>query len=284
MGRVRIVTDSTADIPASLTSALDIAVVPVQVPAGQERHPAGRGLLPQTFYDGQGERPELAPVSQPPLRQFVETYRQLLDQETRDAVVSIHSEESARGTVNTAWSASQMLFDPSRVEIMDTGQLSMGIGWVAVEAARMARAGATMVEVRQTVQDLLPRVRTAAMIDDLEALHEGRQVTLVPAVVGSLLKTKALASLQGGEVLVWEKVRTRARALRRLVDQVREWEPLVEMAVLHTGDEELAQYLAEAVQDLVPAKKILVLPAGPSLAARIGLDALGVAAVVVTDG
>lgn len=289
MRRVRIVTDSTADVPAGLASELDISVVPVQVRSGQEEYQGGIDLLPQTLYGGQAQHPELAqgpefaPVSQPPLGRFVETYRRLLDKEQSDAVLSIHSAESVRGTVNVAWSASQMLPDPSRVEIIDTGQLSMAIGWIAVEAARVAKAGATQAEVGQVVRDLLPRLRMVAMIDDLETLHEDGQITLVSAALGSVLQIKALASLQDGELVVWEKVRTRARALKRLVDQVREWEPLVEMAVLHTGAEELAQYLAEAVHDLVPARRMLVLPAGPVLTGLVGLDAIGVAAVVVAE-
>jgi DegV family protein with EDD domain len=283
MGRVRIVTDSTADIPASLASELEITVVPVQTPARQEVHQESRTPLPKAFNSVRGPSPDMAPLAKPPLERFVETYGRLLGRERGDIAVSIHSEESARGTVDAAWHASQMLFDPSRVQIIDTGQLSMGMGWVAVEAARAAQAGAAVTEVRQAVQDLLPRVRTAAMINDLETLHKGGQITVVSAAIGSLLGTKVLASLQGGELVVREKVRTPARGMKRLVEQVREWEPLAEVAVLHTGAGELAHYLSEAVQDLVPARRVMVLSAGPSLAARVGLDALGVAAVVLPD-
>jgi DegV family protein with EDD domain len=284
MQRVQIVTDSTADIPASLASALDIAVVPVQAHAWQEVGEEGIGLQAENLYSGQGQSPEMALVSQLSLRQFADTYQRLLDQEQIDTAVSIHSEESLRGIVNTAWSASQMLFDPSRVEIMDTGQVSMGMGWVVIKAARVARAGANRAGIREAIQEVLPRVRTAVVIDDLEILRESGRIRRLSAALGLLSNAKALANLQAGEIVVWDRVRTQARGLRRLVDRAREWEPLAEVAVLHTGAEELSQYLAEAVQELVPARRIWVLPAGQSLTARVGRDAFGVAAVVAGQG
>lgn len=123
-----------------------------------------------------------------------------------------------------------------------------------------------------------------AIIDDPKASRGGLQATLLSTPLGGALKSKALANLQAGEVLIWEKTRTRVGALQRLVDHVREWAPLVEVAILHSGARELAQYCAEALQDLIPAQRMQVLPAGPALAALVGLNALGVAAVVGAEG
>lgn len=149
MSRTRIVTDSTADIPTDLAVELDIAVVPVRIPLDLLDYHDGSESLSEDFYDDPAWHTELSwgaelnPVSAPPLKRFVETYRRLLNNEQSGAVVSIHGVERLCGTLNVAWSASQMLTDPARVEIIDTGQISMGIGWLAVEAARAARAGAS---------------------------------------------------------------------------------------------------------------------------------------------
>jgi DegV family protein with EDD domain len=283
MRRVRIVTDATADIPTRLATELDIAVVPIQAHFWREEHQSEIGPLPEDFASQQGQVPWLDRDSRPPLARFVETYRRLLDKERNDSVVSIHSARSVPDLANLAWSASQMLPDPSRVEIVDTGQLSMGIGWVAIEAARQARLGTSQEQVGRTAKGLVPQVRMAAMIDDLEALRQGGQLKRFSAAVGSILKVKALANLRDGEAIIWDRARTRSEALKRLVDLVREWEPLVEIAVLHTGAEELGQYFMEAVHNLIPARKLPVLPAGPVLAGLVGRDALGVAAVAVAE-
>jgi DegV family protein with EDD domain len=290
MRRTRIVTDSTADIPSDLASELDIAIVPVRLPVDPLGCYDGSESLPESFYGEPARHSELSrgsewnPVSDPPLKRFAETYQRLLSKERSGAVVSIHGAERVCGTLNIAWSASQMLTEPARVALIDTGQISMGIGWLAVEAARAARTGACSSEVVQAVTELLPRVRAAAIIDDPKVLRGGLQSTLLSRAFGRAPKSKALANLQAGEVLIWEKTRTQVGALQRLVDHVREWAPLVEVAVLHTGAKELAQYCAEALQDLIPARRMQVLPAGPGLIALVGLNALGVAAVVGAEG
>jgi len=94
----------------------------------------------------------------------------------------------------------------------------------------------------------------------------------------------AVLSLQSREVLVWGKVRTRSKTLKRLVAQVREWGSLTEMAVLHTGAEELAKGLVDAFHDLVPANQLLMLPAGPALTTHLGLGAVALAAVMAARG
>jgi DegV family protein with EDD domain len=284
MTPVRIVTDSTADVPAAFAAELDIAVVPLQVLLGQEVYQNGVDLQPRTFFEKLAGSSELPRTSQPPVGQFVQTYQQLLDREQCEAVVSIHVAGSLSGTVNAARTAVQMLSDPSRVEVIDSGLLSMGIGWAAIEAARLAQTGAPPLEVSRAVRSLLPRVRTALMIDNLENLYRGGRITLISAALGTALRVKPLLSIRDGEISVWGRVRTRSRALKQLVAEIRGWGPLAEMAVLHTGAEELAQGLAEEFYDLVPGNRMLILPAGPALTFHLALGAVGVAAVAAASG
>lgn len=279
MTPVRIVTDSTADVPATLASDLDITIVPLQVYIGQEAYQDGVDLKPETFFEKLNQISELPRTSQPPVGRFVETYQKLLGQAECEAIVSIHIASSLSGTINAAWTASRMLPDPSKVEVIDSGQLSMGIGWTAIHAARLAQTGATPAAVALAVRTFLPRIRTAAMIDNLENLYKGGRITLLSAALGSMLQIKPLVSIEDGEVPVWGKVRTRSRAMRQLEDRVREWGPLDQMAVLHTGAKDRAQDLASALQDLVPADQMLLLPAGPALTSHLALGAVGVAAV-----
>jgi DegV family protein with EDD domain len=279
MGRVRVATDSIADVPAALASEIDIAVVPCQVSWGEEVYWDGVDLKPHQFYDWLAGSPELPRTSQPPISLFVDTYQRLLDVENGEAVVSIHVAGNLSGTVNAAWAAAQTLADPSRVDVVDSGMVSMGIGWAVIEAARLAKTGATQAQVSAAVREVLPRLRAAAMIDTLENLYKGGRISQVTATLGTVLQIKPLLIIQDGQVEVVERVRTRSRALKRLEAMVRGWAPLEQIAVLHTGAEKLAQNLASLLQDLAPDDGVLVVPAGSALTTHLGLGAVGVCAL-----
>lgn len=282
MRQVRIATDSTADIPPSLVLELEIAVVPCQVFWGQEVYRDGVDLSPFAFYDKLANSSELPRTSQPPISQFVQTYQRLLQVEQSDAVVSIHVAGNLSGTLNAAWAAAQTLPEPSQVEVIDSGQVSMGMGWAVIEAAKLARTGATLGEVSQGVRAMLPRLRAAAMIDTLENLYKGGRISQVTAALGTALQIKPLINIQNGHVEIVAKVRTRSKALKRLEAMVRSWGELAEVIVLHTGAENLAGELAGLLQDLAPGRHLSIRPAGSALATHLGLGAVGVCALIAT--
>jgi DegV family protein with EDD domain len=282
MRQVRIATDSTADIPPLLVSELEIAVVPCQVFWGQEIYRDGVDLSPFAFYEKLAHTSELPRTSQPPVSQFVQTYQRLLQVEQGEAVISIHVAGNLSGTLNAAWAAAQTLPEPSRVEVVDSGQVSMGMGWAVIEAAKLARKGATQGEISQKVRAMLPWLRAAAMIDTLENLYKGGRINQVTAALGTALQIKPLISIQDGYVGVVGKVRTRSKALGRLEAIVRGWGRLAEVIVLHAGAENLAEELASLLQDLAPARHLSIQPAGSALVTHLGLGAVGVCALVAT--
>ena len=280
MAGLRIATDSTADVPPGLASELQIVVVPCQVFWGEEVYRDGVDLQPQEFYQRLARSADLPKTSQPPMNRFVETYRRLLDVEGSEAVISIHVAGNLSGTVNGAWAAAQTLSDPSQIEVIDSGQISLGLGWAVIEAARMAQSGFSREDVSRAVHGMLPRLRAAAMIDTLENLYKGGRISQVTAALGTVLRVKPLIRIERGRVEVTERVRTRSRALKRLVVMVRSWGPLARVAVLHTGAEELAQELVSMIEDLAPDNQIMIEPAGAALTTHLGIGAVGVCAVV----
>jgi DegV family protein with EDD domain len=280
---VRVVTDSTADLPAELVSVHHISVVPCQLLWGQESYRDGVDIPPDEFFRRLASSRELPRTSQPPVRAFLEVYQRLLDGEGTGAVVSIHVAGSLSGTLNSAWAAAQCLTTPDRVTVVDSGQVSMGLGWAAVEAARMAARGAGQGEIVERVQTLHSRLKTVAMIDTLDNLHKGGRISQISALVGTALRIKPLVSLEKGQVTTWAKVRARSRALPILVDRVRSWGPLAELAVLHASAEELALTLASELKDLFVEGEPRVLPAGSALTSHLGLGAVGVCALVAGD-
>jgi DegV family protein with EDD domain len=276
----RLVTDSTADIPASYATALGIGVVPCEVYLGEEVFQDGVDLAPEEFYQRVAEATGTLRTAQPPVRAFLELYQSLLDGEESVEIVSVHVAGNLSGTVNAAWAAAQMLPDPSVVHVVDSGQLSMGLGLGVIEAARLAQTGATAARIVADLQVLLSFLRTAAVLDTVENLYAGGRISQVSAALATALQIKPLLSVRDGEVSVWGRVRTRARALRRLVAYVREWGPLSEMAIMHTGAPDLAGELATSLRDLAPKEQPLILPAGAALTSHLGLRALGVCALV----
>lgn len=283
MEPVRIVTDSTADLPAALARELEISVVPCQVTIEGEVYRDGVDLTLQDFVLRMARVSELPRTSQPPVKAFVETFRRLLEEENAGAVISIHVAGKLSGTVNAAWAAAQTLPDPSRVRVIDSGQVSMGLGLAVVEAARLARAGATAALVSEAVQGMLPRLWAAAMIDTLENLYKGGRIRHVTATLGQVLRIKPLIVIHKGEIRVVEKVRTRSRALKRLEALVRGWGALADALVLHTGAEASAGELGRALDGVLPGRQLTIEPAGPALTTHLGLGAVGVCALTVGE-
>ena len=283
MRRVGVVTDSTADIPEQMALDLGIDVVPCQVFFGEKVYRDGLDLAPESFYEKLARSPELPRTSQPAVSSFVQVYRRLLEQENYETVVSIHVAGNLSGTLNSAWAAAQAMPEPRQIEILDSGQVSMGMGWAVIQAARRAQNGASGDEVAEWARSSLPRLRTVAMIDTLENLYKGGRISQFSAAIGSALQIKPLVSLQAGELSVLARVRTRSRALNALVDRVREWGGVADIAALHAGAEDLLEVLVGQLRTILPDQEMLVLPAGPALTTHLGLGAVGVCALLEAD-
>ena len=283
MRRVRIVTDSTADIPAALQAELDIAVVACQIYWGSDVYQDGRDLTPQEFLDRMARSRDLPRTTQPPLSSFVETYQRLLADPGCEGIVSIHVADSLSGTVNGAWAAAQAMDEPQRVVVVDSGQVSLGLGWAVIEAAQMALAGSTLAEVGQAVQGMVPRLRAGAMIDSLENLHKGGRVSRLTALLGTALEIKPLLSIQAGEVSIIARVRTRRRALDRLIALAQDWGQPKRACVLHTGAVDLAEELAARLRATwYPGTAVMGL-VGAALATHLGVGAVGITALLAPE-
>jgi DegV family protein with EDD domain len=121
------------------------------------------------------------------------------------------------------------------------------------------------------------------MIDTLENLYKGGRINQVTATLGSILQIKPLILIQSGQVRIVDRVRTRSKALQRLEAMVRDWDPVTEAIVLHTGAQELAQALASSLRDLTPGREMMVGPAGTALASHLGPGAVGACALLAPN-
>ena len=271
---VRVITDSTADLPPEMAAELGIEVVPLNVHFGTDTFRDGIDLSADEFYERLVASPRPPTTSQPSVGAFLEVYQKAL--EGADGVVSVHISAKVSGTWNSAVQAREQLSDSSKVTVVDTGQASMGLGWVAVAAARAAQAGASMDEVASLARSAAEQVRVLFLVDTLEYLQKGGRIGKAQAMFGSVLAIKPILTIQEGEVHPLERVRTRGKGVARLVQLVQEAAPLQSMAVLYTTTEDEARALAERLGPCVPSGQVIVGRLGTVVGTYAGPGLLGV--------
>jgi DegV family protein with EDD domain len=277
MGKIKIVTDSAADVPSDLAQRLDITILPCYIIFGSEIYRDGVDLTHREFYDKLAESPILPTTSQPPLGLFVETYQNLLQES--EGIVSIHTASTLSGIFNAARVAADAL-STAPIVVIDSQQISMGGGWQVIVAAQAAQEGYTLAEVVSLVQAIRPHARAAAMLDSLEHVRRSGRIKRVTALMGTALRVKPLLQIRTGEVTAIATVRTRKKALRRLAELIAAQGVFRELCVAHTDAAEAAQEVVERLSTLHPRERLLVCQAGAAVTTHLGLGAVGICGVL----
>jgi len=280
MGKIKVVTDSGADVPSELAQRLDVTVLPCYVIFGAKVYRDGVDLTHQEFYDKLAKSPILPTTSQPPLGLFVETYQNLLQKS--EGIVSIHIASTLSGVFNAARVAAEAL-STAPIAVVDSQQLSMGTGWQVSMAAQAAQEGHTLTEVVSLVQASQPRARAAAMLDSLEHVRRSGRISRVTALMGTALKVKPLLQIVTGEVTPIATVRTRGQALQRLAEFMAAQGAFKELCVVHADAAEAAQQVVEELSTVHPRERLLICQAGAAVTTHLGLGAVGVCGVLVKE-
>jgi len=281
MSSVRVVTDSTSDIPLRLASALDITVIPDEIIFGQRVYQDGVDLMPDRFLELLTTDPNFPKTAHPGLGVFLETYRRL-GQEI-EGIVSIHVGNYLSGMLSTAQAAAKELSSEVRVVVVDSLQLSMAQGWQVIAAARAAQEGASFDQVVALAQQLSPLSQALAMLDSLDHVRRGGRIGRLAALMGSALQVKPLITVVDGHPALIGNVRTQRKALGRLVEHAAARTPFLALAVLHIGAPGVAVDLADRLGALYPRDLIPVSEASPAVATHLGPGAVGVC-LVSEDG
>lgn len=274
MAKVKIVTDSLADIPPQVARALHITTVPCIVRFGDEEFHDRVDLFPSEFYQRLTSSPTLPATSQPDPGVFEKIYRDLAHD--TDQILAIHTISSLSGIYNASRIAAESIPNV-HIELIDSGQVTMALGWIVIHAARAAQEGATLDEIRAVVKDVLPRAHIIAMLNTLEYAKRGGRLGKGAALVGTLLNVKPLLSIVNGEIVPVENVRTQKRALERLVEIALGSGPIQDLAVIHAAGQDLAARIKESLSETFPADHILMSEAGPVLGTHVGPGAVGIA-------
>ena len=275
--KIGFVTDSTADVPENLASQYGIEVVPALVNIDGKSYADGVEISREEFYTRLPAMIPLPTTSAPSVGSFQERYEKLLSRGA-DLVISIHPPNELSGTYNAARLAGQE-FGP-RVRVLDSGQLSLGIGFQVLLGAEAARHGALLEEVTALVNNVRQSVRVAALLDTIEYVRRSGRVSWATAMIGGLLHLKPLVELRYGIVHRVGQARTRLQGVERLVDALNSWGRLERLAVLHTNAESAARQLLEEMKSRVGVPPLLV-NVTTAIGTHVGPNGLGFAAVPV---
>lgn len=246
---VHVVTDSTADLPTDEAAALGITVVPLNVLFGTTSLLDGVEITPEEFFRRLPGEKSLPKTSQPPAGAFLETYERLLADGV-DGIVSIHISGKLSGTINSARTGRDSLKDPSRVTVVDSGNVSAALAYGARAAAAAAAAGNDQETVAQAARDAMQRTHLLVTVETLEYLQKGGRIGRARAWFGGVLNVKPVLSVIDGEVVPLERVRTHSRAVARVIELAAEQPNVTDVTLLHSVSdgsfEEVRQRLAAA--------------------------------------
>ncbi|MFC2036805.1 DegV family protein [Chloroflexota bacterium] len=273
---VRVVTESTADIPRDMVARLGIAVVPSYVVFGKESYRDGVELDKGQFYEKLASTRAIPTTAAPPPGVYEKVYRQLAEE--TDEIISIHLAAGLSALYSSAALAASSVSE-AKIVVIDSEQVSMGYGWMAVAAAEAAQQGESLDQIVALVKGMKRRSWILAVLDTLEFVHRGGRVGWVQAMVGTLLQIKPIIQVRMSEVKLLERNRTLKRSLGQLMNLIQAMGPLERAIVLHADAPDLAEQMADLLQTWAPGWERLVGQAGVTVASHAGPGAIGVACV-----
>ena len=275
---VRIVTDSTSDIDAGTARKLGIAVVAQNVHFGTRSFEDNVTITPDEFYGLLPNATKPPRTSQASPGRFKEVYDEL--GRDSDGIVSIHISSKISGTCNSARQGALAASVGCPLEVIDSGQASMGLGLVALAAAAAAVRGAGQSEVVSTARSAVRRAQCLCLFETLEYLQRGGRIGRAQALLGTALKIKPMIIVRDGEVHPLGRARTFPRALAKMKETVRGFAPVESLAVMHSTTPEVAREVADDLKDMLPeGAEPHIARFGPALGVYAGPGALGIALI-----
>lgn len=278
---VRVVTDSTCDLPANIISRYGIHVIPLYINTARQGYLDGIDLTREEFYERLPTFSEPPTTAVPSIERFRAAYNTLADENATE-ILSIHISSALSGVLDVAHVAAQTTKSVP-VSVIDSQQLSLGTGFLVQKAAEMADAGIKVSEIRVALQSQIRRSHVFAALETLEFLKRSGRMNRYVASFATLLQIKPILTMFNGKPGT-ERVRTWNRAMRRLVEMLDAVGRLERVAIVHTHAslERLAE-LRTLADSLLPEGDILSQDITPVIGAHIGPGALGFAVVGASD-
>ncbi len=274
--RVAFVTDSTADLSSELISPYPIFVIPTILVIDGQSLEDGPNISREQFYSQLPSLSNLPTTASPSPGVFMELYQRLLN-DGFDHVVSIHPSSALSGVYNAATTGAYNF--KGSVHIVDSEQLSMGIGFQVLAAAEAAQQGACVEEILAVIGEIRLRIRVVAMLSTLEYARRSGRISWTQASVGQILHIKPFITLRNGLLVRHGETRSRLKGIQRLYKLLSDLGPLERLAILHTNPETDAIEMTANFASQTQQPPVIV-QVTPVIGTHVGPDGLGFAAVV----
>lgn len=275
---IKIVTDSTCDLPLEWLDRYQITVVPVNIQFGLETFQEGVTITPELFYQRINASGLLPTTSQPSLGQFCQVYETLAADGSE--ILSIHLTSKLSGTWQAATQAARQLQAHHKVTVLDSLTSSAGLGFMVREAAQLAEVGLTVEEIKARLEKRRAQIHIFIMLKDLHYARMSGRVGRLQETLASLLKVKPIIGAKQGELIPLDRVRGQKQGLLRILDLAAETigEQQVHLAVAHAQEPLQAEHLLAQAQTRLNCRDTFMTELAISLAVHFGPGTVGLAA------
>lgn len=269
---LKIITDSTADLPAFFAEKNGVKVVPLNVHIRDKVFRDGIDISNTEYYSLLRKEHVFPLTSQPSSGDFFNIYKGLQNNE-QALVILISSKLS--GTVQSAQLAKDMLNNKDlKIEILDSLSTTTGLAFQVMKACELAEKGKEIDEIKTEIEKLQKQIRLFFVVDDLEYLSRGGRITHASKYIGNILQIKPVLCLKKGEIQVFDKIRTRKKAIEKIVLELENSQNIERLAVIHVDALDEALLLRNKIKNLFPGE-ILVSEVGPVIGTHTGPGSLG---------
>ncbi len=281
MSKIRIVTDSTADLSQDLIERYQIEMVPLTVTIDGTSYKDKVDIANDMFYQLMQNANELPTTSQITPVEFVDVYQRLANDGV-EHIISIHLASELSGTYQSSVLAANMVQNAVAVHNIDGCSATMGLGLIVLSAAKMVESGMVLDDILNQLQQIVEKTEIYFLIDSLENLHKGGRIGKASQLVGSLLNIKPILCLKDGVISAYEKVRGNKdnKALEKLIDILLEKidpNKKVYCAIGYCDNLELAKRIQERLEGVVDCDEYVYLQIGSVVGTHIGMGAIGMA-------
>ncbi len=263
-----VVTDSTADLPDEWRRRYDIEIVPLKVLFGQDTFRDRVDMTDEQFFARLAASTSLPTTSAPSPGEFAEVYRRLA--RDHEGCISIHIGEQLSATAEAARVGASSV-EGFTVNVIDSQTVSMPIAFLC----RVAAESPTLEEATAEVERRIPKSRVLALLDTLRYVEMGGRVSRAQAMIGTMLDLKPLLLVANREIKSVDRVRTRSRAIQRMVEFLRTEMPVETLAVMHAQAPDEAERIATQLRAELPSMEIPIGRIGCVLGTHTGPQALG---------
>lgn len=282
MPHIRVVTDSSCDIPETLLRQLDITVLPLTIRWGDHSYLDNITISTDQLLRRLRSEPTPPEVQAPAIEDFSRLYRSM--RETCDGVLSIHLSARINDTVANAAMAREAFGPigqggPFPIAVVDSLSVSMGLGWIVIDVARAAQSGMDLPRLASLAGRLSGLSHVAFFTEQFAGLLRTGAAARVASQLDSLAGLKPLLHMDEGQFSVYERTRTRAKARDALYNFVEDFPQIGQLAVLHVGAQIDLEHLMTRIGAIYPREDVMLVRPGPAVTSWLGPDALGVAAV-----